>query len=203
MTPRQRRLQRAGLETVAAAPRKSWLGRFTPLSGIQSAWIKSLLTAWGESMRGGTAPMKPSGHSCWRMMRGRNWSDKTLERFTAALDQARGEGFRGEQALSRAKTILWPKAASSVIDTAIQEDDAAFVEKCVLEAFKTDDPVFIVGVSYYTTRKKISDITREFQVIAPWLTSGEARKRVRWCLEIFRARAFLSMHKRLMGENEI
>lgn len=48
MTPRQRRLQRAGLETVAAAPRKSWLGRFTPLNGIQSAWIKSLLTIWGE-----------------------------------------------------------------------------------------------------------------------------------------------------------
>lgn len=56
MTPRQRRLHRAGLETVAAAPRKSWLGRFTPLNGIQSAWIKSLLTVWGEGMRGGAAP---------------------------------------------------------------------------------------------------------------------------------------------------
>ena len=51
MRLRQRRLHRAGLETVAAAPRKSWLGRFTPLNGIQSAWIKSLLTVWGEGMR--------------------------------------------------------------------------------------------------------------------------------------------------------
>ncbi len=51
MTPRQRRLHRAGLRKVAAAPRKSWLGRFTPLNGIQSAWIKSLLTVWGEGMR--------------------------------------------------------------------------------------------------------------------------------------------------------
>lgn len=48
MTPRQRRNHRAGLETVSKATRKSWLGRFTPLSGIQSAWIKSLLTVWGR-----------------------------------------------------------------------------------------------------------------------------------------------------------
>ena len=59
MTARQRRLQRAGLETVAAAPRKSWLGRFTPLNGIQSARIKSLLTIWGESMRGEQLPESP------------------------------------------------------------------------------------------------------------------------------------------------
>ncbi|MEZ0534135.1 LysR family transcriptional regulator [Enterobacter sp. KB-221C9] len=44
-----------------------------------------------------------------------------------------------------------------------------------------------IGTSYYTTRKKISDLTRDIQQIAPWLTANEARKRVRWCLEIFRA----------------
>lgn len=87
MTPRQRRLHRAGLETVAAAPRKSWLGRFTPLNGIQSAWIKSLLTVWGEGMRGGAAPRKPSGHSCWRGMKGDHWSDRALERFTTKSHQ--------------------------------------------------------------------------------------------------------------------
>jgi hypothetical protein len=33
--------------------------------------------------------------------------------------------------------------------------------------------VYVVGLQYYTTRKKISDITRELQSIAPWLTDGE------------------------------
>jgi hypothetical protein len=47
------------------------------------------------------------------------WSDKALERFTAAIEQAREEGFSGQQALKRAQAILWPKASSSVIDTAI------------------------------------------------------------------------------------
>lgn len=139
MTPRQRRLHRAGLETVAAAPRKSWLGRFTPLNGIQSAWIKSLLTVWGEGMRGGAAPRKPSGHSCWRGMKGDHWSDKALERFTAAIEQARSEGYRGRQALSRAHALLWPKPATVAIDAAITEDDVEFVERCVLAILETGD----------------------------------------------------------------
>ncbi|MDM4499750.1 hypothetical protein [Klebsiella oxytoca] len=197
MTPRQRRNHRAGLEIVSKATRKSWLGRFTPLSGIQSAWIKSLLTVWGEGVRGGMAPRKPTEHSCWRGLKGGRWSDKVLERFTAAIEQARREGFSGPQALNRARSILWPHPTTSLIDTAIHDDDVEFIEKCVLEAFETGDPVYTVGVSYYTTRKNITDITRELQLVAPWLTDGEARKRVRWCLEIFRAKAFLSVKREI------
>ncbi|MFZ4171335.1 hypothetical protein ACEV60_22195 [Enterobacter ludwigii] len=200
MTPRQRRQHTAALEKAASAPRKSWLGKFTPLNGIQSAWIKSLLTVWGEGVRGGTAPAKPCGHSCWNVIRGRNWSDKALERFTAALTQARDEGFRGQQALNRAHAILWPQPASSVIDNAIHDDDVDFVEQCVLAAFDADDPVYAVGVSYYTTRKKISDITRELQLVAPWLTPEKARERVKWCLQIFRAKTFLEVRHQMSAD---
>ena len=199
MTPRQRRIHRAGLETISMAPRKSWLGRFTPLTSIQAAWIKSLLTVWGEDMRGEAAPRKPTGHSCWQGIKGGNWSDKALERFTLALEQARQEGFKGQQALNRARSILWPQPSTSPIDAAIHNDDVEFIEKCVLEAFETEDPVYTVGLSYYTTRKNITDITRELQLVAPWLTDGEARKRVRWCLEIFRAKAFLSVKREIKG----
>ena len=166
MTPRQKRQYLEGLGKTAMAPRKSWLGKSILLNDVQSGWIKSLLTVWGECVRGGTAPAKPCGHSCWNVIRGKNWSDKALERFTAALNQAREEGFRG--------------------------DDGEFMEGVVLQAFDLKDPVYIVGRQYYTTRKKISDITRELQGLAPWLTESEARKRVRWCLEIFRAKVFLS-----------
>jgi hypothetical protein len=98
-------------------------------------------------------PRKPTAHSCWWSVKGR-WSDKALERFTAAIEQARAEGFRGPNALKRAQVILWPKQESSVIDTAISNDDAEFMEKCVLDAFEVTDPIYIVGMSYYTTRKK-------------------------------------------------
>lgn len=192
MTPRQRRQYFEGLGKTAMAPRKSWLGKSILLNDVQSGWIKSLLTVWGECVRGGTAPAKPCGHSCWHVIRGKNWSDKALERFTAALNQAREEGYRGEQAMRRARSILWPEPPSSMIDKAMSNDDAEFMEDVVLQAFDLKDPVYIVGCQYYTTRKKISDITRDLQSMAPWLTDSEARKRVRWCLEIFRAKVFLS-----------
>ncbi|HFK5720673.1 hypothetical protein L8T19_15615 [Enterobacter bugandensis] len=197
MTPRQKRQYFKGLGKTAMAPRKSWLGKSILLTDIQSGWIKSLLTVWGESVRGGTAPAKPCGHSCWNVISGTNWSDKALEQFTAALNQAREEGFRGEQAMRRARSILWPESQIKVIDVAMNSDDAKFIEDVVLQAFDLMDPVYLVGRQYYTTRKKISDITRELQSLAPWLTDSEARKRVRWCLEIFRAKVFLSARKSL------
>ncbi|HID3974281.1 TPA: hypothetical protein ACXE0Z_003729 [Enterobacter cloacae] len=197
MTPRQRRQYFEGLGKTAMAPRKSWLGKSILLNDVQSGWIKSLLTVWGECVRGGTAPAKPCGHSCWQVIRGKNWSDKALERFTAALNQAREEGYRGEQAMRRARSILWPEPAASVIDEAMTLDDAEFMEDVVLQAFDLKDPVYIVGRQYYTTRKKISDITRDLQSMVPWLTDNEARKRVRWCLEIFRAKVFLSARNAL------
>lgn len=196
-TLRQRRAQKSALEHAAAAPNKRWLGKSTLLTGIQSAWIKSLLCVWGESVRGGTAPRMPKGHACWRSLKGMRWSDAALERFTEALSQARKEGFKGERALKRAHTILWPKAPVSILNEALADDDADFMEQCVLEAFEQNDPVYIIGVSYYTTRKKISDLTRDIQQIAPWLTADEARKRVRWCVEIFGARVYLEARRQL------
>lgn len=199
-TLRQRRAHKSALEQAAAAPNKRWLGKSILLTGIQSAWIASLLTTWGECNRGAAAPRPPHTHKCWQGLRGGRWSDKALARFTEALTQAREEGFRGERALKRARAILWPVAPVSVIDEAITNDDADFIESCVLEAFDVNDPVYIVGVSYYTTRKKISDLTRDIQQIAPWLTPNEARKRVRWCVEIFRAKVFLSARRNLRAD---
>lgn len=200
MTPRQKRAHKSALEHAAAAPNKRWLGKSILLTGIQSAWIKSLLCVWGESIRGGTAPRTPKGHACWRSLKGMRWSDAALERFTEALTQARKEGFKGELALKRAHAILWPTKPASVIDEAITDDDADFMEQCVLEAFETTDPVYVIGVSYYTTRKKISDLTRDIQQIAPWLTPDEARKRVRWCVEIFGARVYLEARRQLLAD---
>jgi hypothetical protein len=44
-----------GLNEVAAT-HKRYLGRAKLLTGIQSGWIKSLLTVWGDTMRGEAAP---------------------------------------------------------------------------------------------------------------------------------------------------
>jgi len=54
------------------------------------------------------------------------WSDSALEKFTAALKQAREEGCRGQAALNRAYAILWPVAPTCSIDRAICDDDVDF-----------------------------------------------------------------------------
>ena len=102
--------------------------------------------------------------------------------------------------MNRAHSILWPQSPASVIDEALHSDDVDFVEQCVLQALDINDPVYVVGLQYYTTRKKISDITRELQAIAPWLTQEKARERVKWCLQIFRAKVYLSAKTLLESE---
>lgn len=202
MTPRQRRQHIAGLEKAAAAPRKSWLGKFTPLTSVQSGWIKSLLTVWGECV-GGKTRAQYRLENCsqfWSEVKESEWSDNQLSRITEALEQARKEGFRGVKAALRAKAILWPVALAKLIEESERRDDSDFIEQVMLKTFTADDPVYLVGMQYYTTRKKISDITRELQHVAPWLTNGEARKRVRWCLEIFRAKVFLAVRRAMESE---
>lgn len=197
MTPKQRRAHRTAIERAAAAPRKSYLGRFTPLTSIQSAWIQSLLTVWGECV-GGKTSAQYRLENCNRFISSAKqdeWTDTQLSRITEAIKQARTEGYSGRQAVQRAHTILWSATLAEMIDEASWRDDADLVERAVLGMFKPDDPVYLIGMSYYSTRSKISDITEELQQVAPWLTTGEARKRVRWCIQIFQARTFLSVRR--------
>ncbi|WP_313707986.1 hypothetical protein [Atlantibacter hermannii] len=203
MTPRQRRQHYAGLGIVAAAPRKSYLGKFTPLTTIQSAWIASLLTVWGECV-GGRTRAQYRLENCsrfWTHAKEAEWSDTQLSRITAAIEQARKEGFMGAQSVARAKTLLWGQlSVREMIEETERRDDADFIEAVMLQTFKSDDPVYLVGMQFYTTRNKISDIARELQSVAPWLTNGEARKRVRWCIEIFKAKTFLAVRRKLDDE---
>lgn len=196
MTPKQRRAHQAAIERAAAAPRKSYLGRFTPLTSIQSGWIKSLLTVWGECV-GGKTRSEYRLENCNQLLPGAKggWSDSQLKRITEALAQAKKEGFRGREIVRRAHTILWAKSLSEMMEGAAKKEDADLVERAVLDAFKSDDPACIIGRDFYTTRKKIADIARELQGVAPWLTEREARERTKWCIQIFQAKVFLSLRR--------
>lgn len=203
MTPRQRRQHHAGLGIIATAPRRSYLGKFTPLTSVQSGWIKSLITVWGECV-GGKTRAQYRLENCRRFITEAHeseWSENQLSRITEALEQAKKEGFSGVQSVVRAKTLLWgPLSLREMIAEAERRDDADFIEDVVLTTFKPDDPVYLVGMQFYTTRSKVSDIARELQVVAPWLSNAEARRRVRWCLDIFGAKVFLSVRRKMDGD---
>ena len=195
MTPRQRRAHTKALEHAAAAPRKSWLGKYRPLTDIQSAWTKSLLTVWGECYGGRTSEQsRLDGGGFWNDLQGDEWSDAAAKRITDTIKGLRKIGYRGEELLKMAKGILWPKPTlSDSLDAQMKKDDGDFVEKCILSALKNDDPVYVVGVAFYAGRKRISDIARYLQRVAPWLTRKQAEDRVRWCVSHFSSAVFLSM----------
>lgn len=67
---------------------------------------------------------------------------------------------RGQQALNRARDILWSTLAASVFDATMVYDDIEFVEHCILETLEENDSVNVIGRDYYTTRKKVAELCR-------------------------------------------
>lgn len=74
----------------------------------------------------------------------------------------------------------------------LRDDDVDFMEKLVLRTFEPSDPVYLVGMQYYTTRKGMADIARDILTVAPWLTFKMTKDRAGWCLQIFRGKMFLA-----------
>lgn len=199
MTPRQRRLHRSAIETAATAPRKSWLGKFRPLTSIQSAWVKSMLSVWGEANGGRTSEEAMlDGCGFWSCLRTEEWTDTEAKRITETMKGLRKIGYTGEALLKMAKGILWPKKSlGDLLTRQIQNDECDFVEKSILAALKHDDPVYVVGIDFYARRKRISDIARYLLEVAPWLTRKQAEDRVRWCISHFNSVVYLSMRARM------
>ncbi|MHC5175460.1 hypothetical protein [Serratia rhizosphaerae] len=200
MTPKQRRTHQAALKKAAAAPRKSYLGKYRPLTSIQSAWVKSLLSVWGECYGGRTREEARLDGEFWRELQGEEWSDDAARRITETIKGLRKIGYRGDGLLRMAKAILWPKP--SLVDAQMKKDDGDFVERCILDALSNDDPVYVVGVDFYAWRKRISDIGRYLQDVASWLSRKQAEDRVRWCVRHFNSAVFLSMKAALKQERE-
>lgn len=200
MTPSERKKYTAALQHCAVAPRKSWLGRFTPLTAIQSAWIKTLLTAWGESYGGRTSEqirIEGQGQEFWDHMRMTEWTDDKARQITEVMQELRGKGLCGPALLFTASRMLFPGALADYIDAASERENAEFMEESILKAFNIHDPIFIIGKRYYTRRQSIAKLARKLQELAPWLTDDKARERVKWCLQIFRAKVFLSVRQNM------
>lgn len=97
MTPMQRRRQNAAMSEVAVATHKRYLGRPELLTGIQSAWIKSLLTVWGKVSE---VPLFPA--SLQRIHAGgqSRGPDGQIRRLSASLLQLNRRGLKDFAALT-------------------------------------------------------------------------------------------------------
>lgn len=208
LTPSKRReIKHHAWATVAAAPRKSYLGRYRRLTKIQSMWIKSLLLTWGD-MYGGNVDGKLScrgGSGLWSQIMPEVWSDERAGEIVNVMAQLRKLGYRGEEQLQKAKEILWPKQSlKNMLLVAEINEECDFMERAVLAAMKANNPAYTLGKKYYAGRRTVTELGVYMQNhYAPWLTRKQAEDRVRWCLELFDSAVYCAVRAAICVENEL
>lgn len=208
MTPQQKRtLTYDSWTTVSRVTRKKYLGKFQRLTRLQTLWIASLLNAWGDMYGGNTdGKLKCSGGSgMWRQVISEDWDVESAARIVKVMVDLRKLGYRGEEQLKKATTILWPqRSLESMMAAADVEEEGDFMEKAVLASMKHNNPVYVIGKLFYTGRNNtISVLGRYMQNhYAPWLTRDQVDDRVRWCIEIFNSSVYFAIRAAICIENE-
>lgn len=208
MTPNQKRkLKHDAWTTVAGVTRKKYLGKFQRLTRLQTLWITSLLNAWGDMYGGNTdGKLKCSGGSgVWGQIMPEQWDDESAARIVKVMADLRNLGYRGEEQIKKATSILWPqRSLESMLVVADASEESDFMEKAVLASMKHDNPVYVIGKSFYTGRNNTVSVLGRFMQnhYAPWLTRDQVDDRVRWCIEIFNSSVFFAVREAICIENE-
>ncbi|EHD21802.1 MULTISPECIES: DUF1133 family protein [Brenneria] len=188
-------------QVLAHAPRRSYLGKYRRLKPSQNRWVRSLLNHWG-SFYGGSGTEHLSGGGMWpQLMTG--WSCEQQEKITTVLAGLREIGYQGDTLLIMAKKILWPKRTlGDLIGNAGDEEEAAFMERMILQSFSKDSPVYEIGRDYYTWNKSIAAMARWLNYKhAPFLTEKQCVDRVRWCIELFNSAVYFTLFDELCSED--
>ena len=188
---------------LAAVPRRSYLGKYRRLTPSQSRWVRSLLGMWGREFGGSVTEHLTDSAGMWSMIL-TGWTGEQQERITTVLAGLRKMGYSGEQLITQAKAIIWPKKSlSDLMGKAADEEEAEFMERIILKSFAKNSIVYEIGKDYYTWRKTINDMARWMQRYhAPFLTEKQCIDRVRWCIELFNSAVFFTLIAELGAERE-
>ncbi len=197
-----RTVQNESWQTVASAPRRSYLGKYRRLTPSQSRWVRSLLNLWG-SIYGGSGIENLSGNRGFWAGSQNGWTVEQQERIETVLNGLREIGYQGEALFIMAQKILWPKRAlGELIGSASDEEEAEFMESIILKSFSENNPVYEIGRDYYTWSKSIINMARWLNYQhAPFLTEKQCIDRVRWCIELFNSAVYFTMVAELCREN--
>lgn len=188
---------------LAAAPRRSYLGKYRRLTPAQNRWVRSLLNHWGGAYGGSGTEHLSGGGGMWSMIL-TGWTGEQQERITTVLAGLRKIGYTGDALLQQARAIMWPKKSlSDLIGKAGDQEEADFMESIILKSFRAGSPVYEIGKDYYTWRRSITDMARWMQHYhAPFLTEKQCIDRVRWCIELFNSAVFFTLIAEIGIEND-
>ncbi|WP_227136717.1 hypothetical protein [Kosakonia radicincitans] len=199
----KREEQNIAWSELAKVPRRSYLGKYRRLKPSQARWVRSLLSLWGSVYGGSGTEHLSGGGGMWSMII-TGWSGEQQEKITDVLTRLKKIGYSGENLIVMARAILWPKKSlSEIIASAIDRDEADFMEAVILKSFPKEGLVYEVGKRYYASRQPLVDMARWMQYhYAPFLTEKQCIDRIRWCVELFNSAVFFTLIAELRIENE-
>lgn len=180
--------------------RRVWKHPKKTITTGQRAWVHYMLSVWGRVNRGDDSPCG-AVNVIGRLMIRSHWSEDKAIQIQKVVNMLHDEsGLRGEELYRKAREIIMPQTSvSNIIALAKESDDAAFVEKVMINTFHRESPVRDVAIKRYCGRNCTQDIARLISQITG-IDVQAARRRVVWCENILDTEIFYAMRREIEKE---
>ncbi|MEI2264216.1 hypothetical protein [Erwinia sp. CGal63] len=165
----------------------------------QQAWVRHLLTVWGDHMSGDEYE-RSEVNVIGRLMMRCEWSEQKGRQIEKVVTELHCEGYRGEELMRKARDILVPQsAAGNIIALAKESDDAAFMESVIVKTFGRDNPIRSVVRLRYCKCKSAQNIASSL-IYFTGITQKEARNRMEWASDILEGELYYAVKREMEKE---
>lgn len=183
----------------AAEMRRLFGNGWKTINRSQQAWVRHLLTVWGDHL-GGEDYDRGEVNVIGRLMMRCEWSEQKGKQIEKIVSQLHCEGLRGEELFRKARDLLMPQTSTAnIIALAKESDDAAFVESVLVKTFGKDNPLRNVARLRYCKRKSAQNIG-SCLIYYTRITPKEARNRVEWAMDIIEGEMFYAIKREMEKE---
>ena len=183
----------------AAEMRRLFGNGWKTINRSQQAWVRHLLTVWGDHL-GSEDYDRGEVNVIGRLMMRCEWSEQKGKQIEKIVSQLHCEGLRGEELFRKARDLLMPQTSTAnIIALAKESDDAAFVESVLVKTFGKDNPLRNVARLRYCKRKSAQNIG-SCLIYYTRITPKEARNRVEWAMDIIEGEMFYAIKREMEKE---
>ena len=183
----------------AAEMRRLFGNGWKTINRSQQAWVRHLLTVWGDHL-GGEDYDRGEVNVIGRLMMRCEWSEQKGKQIEKIVSQLHCEGLRGEELFRKARDLLMPQTSTAnIIALAKESDDAAFVESVLVKTFGKDNPLRNVARLRYCKRKSAQNIG-SCLIYYTRITPKEARNRLEWAMDIIEGEMFYAIKREMEKE---
>lgn len=166
----------------------------------QRAWIRHLLTVWGDHYSGEEGE-RGEINILGRLMMRSEWSENQSKQIEKIYSHLHCEGYRGEELFRKARDLILPNSATgNIIALAKESDDAAFIEAVIVKTFGRENPIRYVARLRYCRRKSAQNLMRALSYHTG-ITSKEARNRMEWAEKMLEGELFYAVKREMEKEN--